>query len=578
MRELVGRVSALDTEAGAAVRVIAYFDRLVQAHAGLEAIVRGAAMLAGCPVLLSDPDRRLRIRVRADGVRGDAPSAPDPGWPMHLTGSGAAALWLERDGRPGPVDAIVLERAAAAARDVLDRTWGRGPARPPREDPALIELLLDAAAPPQARLIAARRLDLAGEVRVRAVAEEGGHARIEPDPAVTPGRTRDTGRTPRTTVQIRGATPTTTDRTRHIDPAPERSKHTRDAEPTPEAAGRIRGVEPTPETMGRTRHAEPDPVSATPTRGTGPTPKTTGPTSDTGPTPGTTGRTRDAGPEPASSARTRGAGPTPETRGRTQGDGAAEAAGRRRGGAVGEVDPSTTPGKRHGAGSGGAAGRRRGGTGGEVDPSTTPGKRHGAGSGGAAGRRRGGTGGEVDPSTTPGERHGAGSGGAEEKRRGAGSGGAVGRRRGVGPAVPVLELPESWRLARVALRLAAEGSPQDPGPREVFADELGGLLVLAAAAGPDSAAVPDVLALERAGSAAPSMLVTLYAIAHAPSLRAAAAELTVHHSTLQERVAHAEHLLGWDVRTPQGRLRLQLAFVLRRLARHPEQDSPPVGG
>lgn len=263
MRELVGRVSALDTEAGAAVRVIAYFDRLVQAHAGLEAIVRGAAMLAGCPACLSDPDRHLRIRVRADGEREDARTAPDPGWPAHHVGSGAAALRLERPGRAGPVDAIVLERAAAAARDVLDRTWGRAPARP-GEDPALVELLLDAAAPPQARLIAARRLNLAGDVRVRAVAEEGGRARIERDPVII------------------------TDR--------------------------------------------------------------------------------------------------------------------------------------------------------------------------------------------PGE-----------------------KRQGVGPAVPVPELPESWRLARVALRLAAEGSAQDPGPRVVFADELGGLMMLAAAARPDGEAVPDVLALERAG-------------------------------------------------------------------------------
>ncbi|TXK41603.1 helix-turn-helix domain-containing protein [Nonomuraea sp. C10] len=338
MRELVGRVSALDTEAGAAVRVIAYFDRLVQAHAGLEAIVRGAAMLAGCPACLSDPDRHLRIRVRADGEREDHRTAPDPGWPAHHVGSGAAALRLERPGRAGPVDAIVLERAAAAARDVLDRTWGRAPARP-GEDPALVELLLDAAAPPQARLIAARRLNLAGDVRVRAVAEEGGRARIERDPVIIADR--------------------------------------------------------------------------------------------------------------------------------------------------------------------------------------------------------------------PGE-----------------------KRQGVGPAVPVPELPESWRLARVALRLAAEGSAQDPGPRVVFADELGGLMVLAAAARPDGEAVPDVLALERAGSAAPWTLATLHAVAYAQSLRAAATELTIHHSTLQERMTHAEHLLGWDVRTPQGRLRLQLAFALRRLARHPEPGRP----
>lgn len=44
MRDLVGRLSALDPDAGAAVQVIAYFDCLVETRAGLEAIVRGATV------------------------------------------------------------------------------------------------------------------------------------------------------------------------------------------------------------------------------------------------------------------------------------------------------------------------------------------------------------------------------------------------------------------------------------------------------------------------------------------------------------------------------------------------------
>ncbi|MFF2846357.1 helix-turn-helix domain-containing protein [Streptomyces sp. NPDC058001] len=53
-------------------------------------------------------------------------------------------------------------------------------------------------------------------------------------------------------------------------------------------------------------------------------------------------------------------------------------------------------------------------------------------------------------------------------------------------------------------------------------------------------------------------------------------ELTVHHSTLQERLSQAEHLLGWDVHTPQGRLRLQLALAVRRLRRTAPQGGPPA--
>ncbi|XVQ14658.1 helix-turn-helix domain-containing protein [Spirillospora sp. CA-255316] len=134
--------------------------------------------------------------------------------------------------------------------------------------------------------------------------------------------------------------------------------------------------------------------------------------------------------------------------------------------------------------------------------------------------------------------------------------------------MPVLDLPASHRAALTALRLTAEGTEQDPGPRVVHADRLGGLAVLAAAVGPDTEPVPDVHALERAAASAPWMPAVLDAVASARSLRAAAEEVAIHHSTLQDRPAHAESLLGWSVHDPQGRLRLQLALALRRLHRN----------
>ena len=63
MQELVGRLAQLDPDAGAAVKVIAYFDRLVEGRAGLEPIVRGAAVLAGCAARLVDEDRRVQVRI-----------------------------------------------------------------------------------------------------------------------------------------------------------------------------------------------------------------------------------------------------------------------------------------------------------------------------------------------------------------------------------------------------------------------------------------------------------------------------------------------------------------------------------
>jgi hypothetical protein len=315
MKDLAVRLAALDADAGAALRVIEYFDRLAEARAGLHAIVRGAVVLAECPVRLVDDERRVRVRITADGRTAWDETPPDPAWMFVVAGS--ATLWLERAGAAGPVEAMILERAAAAAKAVLDRTRGRASA----------EVLVDENAPENVRSQAARRsgLSLSQPAAVAAV-ESGG-------PVVFAG-------------------------------AP------------PVFAGRA----------------------------------------------------------------------------------------------------------------------------------------------------------------------------------------------GIGPAVPVLALPGSWQAARVALRFAAEGTEEDPGPAVVRHDELGALALLADAG--DQSGLPDVRALDHAAAAAPWMLSTLHATADAISLRAAAGTLRVHHSTLQDRITQAEHLLGWAIRDPHGRLRLQLALTLRRLARH----------
>ncbi|GAA3871311.1 helix-turn-helix domain-containing protein [Streptomyces lacrimifluminis] len=359
MKELAGRLTALDPDAGAAVRVIAYFDRLAEHRAGLEALVRGVAVLAGCPARLSDAGRRVHLRVETDGRRRDTEQPPDPAWPAAaLSPDGAPALWLERAGAPSVVDAVILERAAAAIRLVLDRTRGRAPSAL-ADDPALVETLLDAAAPAQVRLHAARCLGLDTAAPAHAVAPLGGPPRVL-------------------------------------------------------AASALRG-----------------PVSAE-------------------------GRP----PAREDSARAKPAAGT---------------------GSTGPVLPSG--------------------------------------------------------------------------------------RVGVGPAVPVLELPDSWAAARTALRFTADGTPHAPGPRVVYADELGGIGLLAELVVPGADPPPDVQALEAAVADAPWMLTTLHAVASTASLRGAAAEVNVHHSTLQDRLGHAEALLGWPVRTPQGRLRLQLALTMRQLGR-----------
>lgn len=183
MEELAGRLTALDSDAGTAVRAIAYFDRLAENRAGLEALVRGAAILAGCPARLVDTTRRVHIRVEPDGKRHDTDTPPVPAWQSQpLASDSHAVLWLERTGKPSVVDAVILERASGIIRQVLDRTRGRTPASP-ADDPALIETVLDPTATAQARLHAARRLGFPGgdrAVHARALAALGSGPRILP--------------------------------------------------------------------------------------------------------------------------------------------------------------------------------------------------------------------------------------------------------------------------------------------------------------------------------------------------------------------------------------------------------------
>lgn len=326
MRDLTVRLDALDPDAGAALRVIAYFDDLVAHGAGLPAIVRGAAILAACPAALVAPGQQIRVRIGPGGVAG-VPGPRDPAWPWTPIAPDGGELWLERDGDPSPVDEMVLERAAAAIASVRSSGGGRGARRSTAAD-VDVSILIDPGASPEARAAAAARRQWSPTTRVRAIASRAG-------------------------VRLGAAE---------------------------------------------------DPVGG-------------------------------------------------------------------------------------------------------------------------------------------------------------------GDRVGVGPSGPPDQLPASAAAARLALRLTADGTPADPGPRVVHAEDAGGLLVLAAAIGPTTPRHGDVVILDRLAADHPWLLPTLTATAEQASLRGAAAVLHVHHSTLQERIGHADRLLGWTVGDPMGRLRLQLALALRRLHR-----------
>ena len=154
MRSLLLRLSSLDSDAEGAVRVISFFDALLERRAAPSIVVATTARLAECPVGLDDAASGLRFRYGPDGRRLGAAPSPPHALVRPLAGKGL--VWLERDEAPTPLDEMVLERLALTLALVLsDRRstpLGLG-------DPALVGLVLGPDTPETDR---ARGLTLLG--------------------------------------------------------------------------------------------------------------------------------------------------------------------------------------------------------------------------------------------------------------------------------------------------------------------------------------------------------------------------------------------------------------------------------
>jgi hypothetical protein len=174
MQELVGRLTAVDAEATETLKVIAYFDALINGHATTEVLLRGAAILSGCAAGQSVGGKTMR--VDATGAR----SAPRPGdWPSRMFGDGGT-VWIERSGAAHANDEMILERLAIAAGIAYERT---SPAAASRR---ALETIIDDQASAEARSDAAKRLHLDTHVRYRIVATPGADAVIGPDAGRVP--------------------------------------------------------------------------------------------------------------------------------------------------------------------------------------------------------------------------------------------------------------------------------------------------------------------------------------------------------------------------------------------------------
>ena len=126
---------------------------------------------------------------------------------------------------------------------------------------------------------------------------------------------------------------------------------------------------------------------------------------------------------------------------------------------------------------------------------------------------------------------------------------------GLGPWVRADHAPDSWAAAVIALRLT------DPAAPVVDATDLGALLMLAREHDPQ-APHADVVALSRLDARTAQVLQTLV---ERDSMRAAAATLGMHHSTLQARHEALTRELGYDPRTALGKVRYAAAEFLLRL-------------
>ncbi len=136
MRELAGRLHALDPEATESLKVIEYFDSLVDGRVGVEGMLRGASVLAGVPVGYRAAASRVTLRYGADGAR--LPDSEDgaASWVSHRLGDGGI-VWLERVGARHASDAMILERLAISLLLHTRRLDSTAPVR------RAVELLVD---------------------------------------------------------------------------------------------------------------------------------------------------------------------------------------------------------------------------------------------------------------------------------------------------------------------------------------------------------------------------------------------------------------------------------------------------
>jgi hypothetical protein len=161
-RPLLRRVR-LNPQASESLKVLAYFDALVDGHANPEVLLRGAAVLSGCAAGVASG--ATCARVDRSGVRRGPAVVPSPGrWPEHTVAGGGRA-WIERAGPAHANDAMILERLAIGLSIAVERM------APATVAWRAVDTVIDPAASLAHRLSAAVRLGVDAGHRLRVIAQ-----------------------------------------------------------------------------------------------------------------------------------------------------------------------------------------------------------------------------------------------------------------------------------------------------------------------------------------------------------------------------------------------------------------------
>jgi hypothetical protein len=171
VRTFLLQLAESDSLAESGLKVIGYFDALVEHRATLEACVRAAAALSQCVAGLRDSTSPAYVRFNRRGLLLDGPAAPTTSRVVRIGDRSVGEVWLERGEGPAPLDELVVERLALAA-GVL---WRVSP-RPSRSTAGLIELVVSTRSTPEDRDRALELLGLSSERPVDVAAVAGADA------------------------------------------------------------------------------------------------------------------------------------------------------------------------------------------------------------------------------------------------------------------------------------------------------------------------------------------------------------------------------------------------------------------